>query len=47
MTYRHDLQTWTTVWELIVGGGVGVGVGAVGWAEGENWANRNRITIKK
>ena len=37
----NDPQTWTTVWELTVEAGSGMGGG------GKNWDNYNRITIKR
>ena len=40
----NDPQTWTTVWELTVGAGGGMGRGG---QRGKNWDNCNRITIKK
>ena len=40
----NDPQTWTTVWELTVGAGGGMGRGG---QRGESWDKCNRITIKK
>ena len=37
----NDLWTWTTVWELTVGGEMGEGE-----QRGNNWDNHTRITIK-
>ena len=37
----NNPQTWTTVWELTVGGGMGRG-----GQRGKNWDNCNRLTIK-
>ena len=39
----NDPQTWTTVWELTVGAGGGMGGGG---QRGENWDNCNRIARK-
>ena len=39
----NDPWTWTPVWELTVGVGVGM---RRGQQKGENWENCNRITIK-
>ena len=39
----NDPQTWTTVWELIVGAG---GEMSEGGQRGKNWDNCNRMTIK-
>ena len=42
-TCMNDPQTWTTVWELIVGAG---GEMSEGGQRGKNWDNCNRMTIK-
>ena len=39
----NEAWTWTTVWELTVGAGKGMGGGG---QRGKNWDNCNRITIK-
>ena len=39
----NDPWTWTTVWELTVGEGGGMGGGG---QRDKNWDNWNRITIK-
>ena len=39
----NDPWTWTTVWELTVGMGGGMGGGG---QRRKNWDNCNRITIK-
>ena len=38
----NDPQTWTTVWELTVEAGGGMGRGG---QRGKNWDNCNRIAI--
>ena len=38
----NDPRTWTTVWELTVGAGDGMGGGE---QRRKNWDNGNRITI--
>ena len=40
----NDPQTWTTVWELTVGVGGGMGRGG---QRGKSWDNCNKITIFK
>ena len=42
-TCVNDPPTWTTVWELTVGAGSGMGREG---QRGKNWENYNRITTK-
>lgn len=43
--HGHDPWTWTILWEIDCGSGVGCGVGTRG-QRGKNWDDHNRISIK-